>query len=68
MKRIALIMVLLLGGAVTVHADTSVYTSKPARGDVDLQAATQYCNQRVGAVMNSTNTPTKYKSCMRSRG
>jgi hypothetical protein len=68
MKRITLVTALLLGGAVIAQADTSVYISKPPRGDADLQAATQYCDLRVGPVKNGANTTAKYKSCLQSRG
>ena len=68
MNRIVLATVLLLAGALSVHADTSVYTSKQWRGDADLQAAAQYCDQRFGAVMNGAATSPRYKKCMLSRG
>jgi hypothetical protein len=68
MKRMALVAVLLLGGGIAAHADTSVYTSKYPRSDADLQAAGDYCDQRLGSVKNGENTPPKYKQCMLSRG
>jgi hypothetical protein len=68
MKRLALVAVLLLGGGIAAHADTSVYTSKIPRSDADLQAAGDYCDQRLGSVHNGEITPPKYKQCMLSRG
>jgi hypothetical protein len=68
MERVFLITVLLLGGALSAHADTSVYTSKYPRSDADLQAAAQYCDLRFGQVKNGELTPSQYKTCMLSRG
>jgi len=70
MKRLVLVSVLLLGGAIAAHADTSTYTytSKTPRSDADLQAAGDYCDQRLGQVHNGEITPPRYKQCMLSRG
>jgi hypothetical protein len=69
MKRlIVLTTVLMLGGAVNAYADTSVYTSRQPRSDADLQAAGQYCDQRLGPVQNGEATPAAYKRCMLNRG
>ena len=68
MKRPVLVMVLLLGGAFAAQADTAVYTSNPPRGDADLQAAGQYCDQRLGSVTNGTVTSPQYIKCMLRRG
>jgi hypothetical protein len=59
---------LLLGGGLAAHADTSTYTSKTPRSDADLQAAGDYCDQLLGMVHNGEVTPPKYKQCMLSRG
>jgi hypothetical protein len=68
MNRIGLATGLLLGCALSAHADTSVYTSKQPRSDADLQAAARYCDRRFGAVMNGAATSPQYKTCMLSRG
>jgi hypothetical protein len=68
MKRLVLVTLLLLGGGIAAHADTSTYTSKIPRSDADLQAAGDYCDQMLGPVHNGEITPTKYKRCMLSRG
>jgi hypothetical protein len=68
MKRLVLVTMLLLGGGIAAHADTSTYTSKIPRSDADLQAAGDYCDQMLGPVHNGEITPLKYKRCMLSRG
>ena len=68
MKRLVLVTMLLLGSWLAAHADTSTYTSKIPRGDADLQAAGDYCDQLLGPVHNGEMTPLKYKRCMLSRG
>jgi hypothetical protein len=71
MKRLALVTLLLLGGAYGAQAaDHDVYTniSKHPRSDDMLQADTSYCSQTVGAPQNGVPTPKAYKSCMRARG
>jgi hypothetical protein len=46
MKRLGLIAVLLLGGALNAYADNDVYnnTMKQARGDDALQVDTAFCD------------------------
>ncbi|MEO6842445.1 MAG: hypothetical protein ABI192_16995 [Bradyrhizobium sp.] len=70
MKRLALITLLLLGGAVGAHADNDVYnnTMKHARGNDALQVDTDTCSQMFGAPQNGTVTSRAYKTCMLSRG
>jgi len=68
MKRLVLVTLLLLGGGIAAHADTSTYTSKIPRSDADLQAAGDYCDQRLGPVHNGEITPMKYRQCMLRRG
>lgn len=70
MKRLALVTLLLLGGAVSAHADNDVYnnTLKHARGNDALQIDTDYCTQMLGAPQNGTATSRAYRSCMLGRG
>jgi hypothetical protein len=70
MKRLGLVMLLLLGGALDAHADSDVYnnTTKHPRGDDALQTDTNYCSQMLGAPQNGTVTSRQYKSCMLARG
>jgi hypothetical protein len=68
MKRMILVMALLVGGAVSASADTDVWTAKPPRGDADMAAANQYCNETVGPSVNHEPTTASYKRCMASRG
>jgi hypothetical protein len=70
MKRLVLIAALLLGGAISAHADNDVYNNatKHRRSDDVLQADTSYCSQMLGAPQSGTPTSRQYKSCMLSRG
>ena len=70
MKRLALVALLLLGGALNAQADNDVYNniSKQKRGDDVLQADTGTCSQTVGAPQNGMPTSKAYKSCMLARG
>ena len=70
MKRLSLIAILLLGSALSAHADNDIYTNitKRPRGDDVLQADTSYCTQRLGAPQNGAQTSRQYKSCMLARG
>jgi hypothetical protein len=70
MKRLSLVALLLLGGALNAHADNDIYNdiSKHRRGDDALQADTDYCSQTQGAPQNGTPTSKAYKSCMLARG
>jgi hypothetical protein len=70
MKRLALVTLLLLGGALSAHADSDVYDNitKHPRSDEVLQADTSYCSQSLGAPQNGTPTSKAYKRCMLARG
>lgn len=70
MKRIALVTLLLLGGALSAHADNDVYDNirKQPRSDEVLQADTLYCSQALGAPQNGTPTSRAYKRGMLGRG
>src|SRR5450432_2885107 len=70
MKRLGLIAVLLLGGALNANADNDVYnnTMKQARGDDALQVDTAICDQQFGAPQNGTATSRQYKRCMLAHG
>jgi hypothetical protein len=68
MKRITLVTALLLGGIAAAQADVSTYAPTRRGGDTDLAAATAYCDQRLGPVMNGETTPPAYKRCMASYG
>jgi hypothetical protein len=68
MKRLILITMLLMSGAVAAQADTSVWTAKQPRSDADLAAAGQFCDYRVGHDVNGVPTTSAYKKCMLSRG
>jgi hypothetical protein len=70
MKRIALIVLLLLGSLVGARADHDVYssTSGHPRGDAVLQADTMNCTMMLGAPQNGVPTSRDYKNCMLSRG
>jgi hypothetical protein len=70
MKRLALVTLLLLGGALGAHAaDNDVYTNitKHPRSDDVLQADTSTCSQMLGAPKSGTPTSREYKRCMLSR-
>ena len=70
MKRFLLVPLLVGCSIVAARADKDVYddVSKYARSDFELQADTNYCNQKIGAPQNGVPTPAPYKRCMRSRG
>jgi hypothetical protein len=71
MKRLSLVTLLLLGGALGAHAaDNDVYNNitRHPRGDDVLQADTSYCSQLLGAPQSGTPTPREYKRCMLARG
>jgi hypothetical protein len=70
MKRLALVTLLLLGGALNAHADTDIYTNtmKHARGYDELQVDTEYCTQLLGEPQNGVPTPRPYKRCMLGHG
>lgn len=70
MKCLALVTLMMLGGALNAHADSDVYdnVSKHPRSDEALQADTSYCSQSLGAPQNGRPTPKAYKRCMLTRG
>ena len=70
MKRLALVTLLLLGGALSARADNDVYDNitKHPRSDEVLQADTYYCSQALGAPQSGTPTSRAYKRCMLGRG
>jgi hypothetical protein len=70
MRRLSLVTLLLLGGALNAHADNDAYNNitRHRRGDDALQADTSYCSQALGTPQSGTPTSKAYKSCMRARG
>jgi hypothetical protein len=70
MKRLVLIAVLLLGGALSAQADNDIYnnTLKQARGDDALHADNALCDAQFGAPQNGTLTSMAYKRCMLGHG
>jgi hypothetical protein len=70
MKRLGLIAVLLLAGAVNAHADNDIYNNalKQARDNDALHADTAMCDAQFGAPQNGAATSREYKRCMLSRG
>jgi hypothetical protein len=70
MRRLSLIAMLMLGTALSAHADNAIYdniTRHPRSNDV-LQADTSTCSQMLGAPQNGEPTSRQYKSCMLARG
>jgi hypothetical protein len=70
MKRTALVILLMLGGAAAVHADNDIYKNslKQPRGDDALHAGAAICDAQLGAPPNGTVTSRTYKRCMLSHG
>jgi hypothetical protein len=71
MKCLALVTLLLLGGALSAHAaDNDVYDNitKHRRGDDVLQADTNTCSQLLGAPQSGTPTSRAYRNCMLAHG
>jgi hypothetical protein len=70
MKRLVLVAVLLLGGALNAQADNDIYnnTLKQVRGDDALHADNAICDAQFGAPQNGVATPPQYKRCMLGRG
>ena len=70
MKRLSLIAMLLLGGAINADADNDVYNNalKQPRGDDALHADTAMCDAQFGAPQNGVPTSLAYKRCMRGHG
>jgi hypothetical protein len=69
-KRLALIAALLIGSAISAHADTNVWTNvlKQKRGHDALDIDSSFCDAQLGAPKNGTPTSAEYKRCMRARG
>jgi hypothetical protein len=71
MKRLALVALLLLGGAISAQADTDHWTDiKKGRPDADyaLRIDSDYCGQTAGPNLSGHPTPPAFKRCMASRG
>jgi hypothetical protein len=70
MKRLSLVAMLLLGSALSAHADKLIYDNitKHPRSDDVLNADTGACSQMLGAPQNGEPTSRQYKSCMLARG
>lgn len=70
MKRLGLIAVLLIGRAVSAHADTDIWNNilKQRRGDDALNVDSASCDAQFGAPQNGTATSARYKRCMLARG
>ena len=70
MKRLGLIAALLIGSAISAHADTDIWTNvlKQRRGDDALHVDGALCDAQFGAPQNGTATSAEYKRCMRARG
>ena len=70
MKRLGLIAILLLGGAIHAHADNDVYTNilKQRRGGDALHADTAICDGQFGAPQNGVVTSRPYRRCMLAHG
>src|ERR1700737_4268072 len=66
MKRLVLVAVLLLGGAMNARADNDIYNNalKQPRGDDALHADTAVCDAQLGAPQNGVPTSRQYKRCM----
>jgi hypothetical protein len=70
MKRTALVILLMLGGAAAADADNDIYKNslKQPRGDDALHAGAAICDAQLGAPPNGTVTSRTYKRCMLSHG
>jgi hypothetical protein len=70
MKRMFIAIAVLLGGAFNALADQDVWNpvGKQPHSDEALEAATQYCTQKVGPNRNGRPTTPQFKRCMLSRG
>jgi hypothetical protein len=70
MKRLALITLLLLGGALNAQADSDIYsnTTRHRRSDAVLQADTSYCSEQLGATKEGMAPSRDYRDCMLARG
>jgi hypothetical protein len=69
-KPLGLIAALLIGSAISAHADTDIWTNvlKQKRGDDALNVDSSFCDAQLGAPQNGTATSAEYKRCMRARG
>jgi hypothetical protein len=69
-KHLGLIAALLIGGAISAHADTDIWTNvlKQKRGDDALNVDSSFCDAQLGAPQNGTATSAEYKRCMRTHG
>jgi hypothetical protein len=70
MKCLTLAALLLLGGALSAHADIDTYNdiTKRHRSDDLLHADVSYCAQRFGEPKNGVPTSRVFKRCMLTRG
>ena len=66
MKHAVIVALVLIGGVPNAHADNDVYntTTKYARSDAELHAASASCAQGFGAPDNGTQTSPQFKQCM----
>ena len=70
MTKSVILVAFTLTSVFTAAADTSVYNdiTKHRRGDNELLADGNYCDQKVGETPNHALPTTAYKKCMLSRG
>jgi hypothetical protein len=70
MRHAIIVALALIGGVLNAHADNDVYnnTTKYARSDAELHAATESCAQQFGAPDNGTETSPQFKRCMLKQG
>ena len=70
MKRLALTAALLLGGALSAHADIDHYTNllKMPRSDELLHADVMTCSAQLGHPKNGQATSWAFQRCMRGHG
>jgi len=70
MTRMVLIAALLLGTALSAHADMVTYHNilKAPRNDDQLHQDGYYCDAQVGPDKNGVPTAAAYKRCMLGRG
>lgn len=70
MKHAVIVGLVLIGSVLSAHADNDVYnpTTKYARSDAALHAASEDCAQKFGAPDNGTKRPAPYKRCMLGHG
>ncbi len=70
MKHAVMVVVYLTGGVLNAHADSDVWntTTKYARSDAELHAASASCAEKYGAPDNDTKTSQQFKPCMLGQG